>query len=169
MSRITKNKKRLGFSLLELVTVMVIITATVAMSVPLFARSARRDDLRKASRGLAADLARSRSLAASGYRTNVSPPWLPGDRTMNAGIVINGPSSYSVFIDKDATSNGNEITVAVVTLPNFVTIAAPPAGTEIRFRPNGTVVNVSNVVVTDNQIGLSRTVVLTGGGALRVQ
>lgn len=160
---------RRGFSILELVTVMAIVAVTIALSMPLFARTQRRDDLRRAARSLIGDLNRARSLAASGYRTNVSPPWAPTDRSVNAGVTIVSPNTYALFIDRDGTTDGDEITVAVMSLPNFMTITSPLPGQEIRFRPNGTVVAPANFVIADAEQGMSRTIIVSGGGAARIQ
>jgi hypothetical protein len=111
------------------------------------------------------DLNRARMYAVSGYRPGLPSGWSALDRTVNAGIFVSAPNAYSIYVDRDASTDGDEYIMAVVTLPDPVTIVSPAVGQEIRFRQDGTTGAPSvALVISDPSTNVSRSVTVSGAG-----
>ena len=162
------RRSRRGFSLLELAVVIALIAVFSMMAVPLFSRVERRSRLRSTARAFMADLAKTRSTAASaGFPTQTG--WSANERVTNTGLVVASSTSYRVFIDRDAVTDGDEITLGTVRLPDGVIFTAPSSGHEIRFRRNGTALGATEIVLYDQRVDATRTVVLSGVGLARLE
>lgn len=154
-----------GFTLLEMVVVIAIVAIMAAVTVQLFSNWIAYDKPRRSARLLLGDVNRARSYAASGFQPSGAPGWAATDRTVNAGIIISATNAYTVFVDRNGITDGDEYPIAVVTLPDPVTISAPAVGQEVRFRQNGMTSGPSvDLVVTDTTMGVNRSITVSGAG-----
>jgi prepilin-type N-terminal cleavage/methylation domain-containing protein len=162
------RRGRRGFSLVELAVVIALVAVFSMMAVPLFARVERRSRLRSAAREFMADLAKTRTTAASaGFPRRTG--WSANDRITNTGLVVASATTYRLFIDRDNVTDGDEITLGTVRLPDGVVFTAPSTGHEIRFRRNGTAVGATVIVLFDQRVDASRRVVLSAVGLARLE
>lgn len=164
-----RGSKTRGFTLLEVMVVVAIVAIMGTIGIVSFTRMRQKGDMRDASSAILNDLRRARSIAKSGAIPPGSLP--PGQRTMQAGIRIQNPTTYTIFVDNDGLANGTEADLEVVNIqqaygPNFQ-IVQPAAPAEIRFRRNGTLNLPANVdvVLQDNYDGSQRTITVTYGGS----
>jgi prepilin-type N-terminal cleavage/methylation domain-containing protein len=160
-----KKSSRKGFTMIEMVVATALIGVVSAMAVPLFGRLQRTQQFRDTTRHLSSALLSAKSLAATGRR---QAGWAGTDRVTTAGVHVLSANSYVVFIDRDGVRDGDEIIVKTVILPNAMSIVSPAAGQEIRYRGNGTVANPLNVTLLDTERNRRRTIVISGGGAVRI-
>ncbi|MCK6545021.1 GspH/FimT family protein [Myxococcota bacterium] len=163
----TPKKRKRGFSLIEIVVALGLVGVFATLSLPLVSRTMRRNELRKAARTVHGALGRTRSLAVSGRR--VATTWAPTDRTVSAILRITGSTSYEVFVDRDTTTDGDELSLGTTNLPLSLTFDAPATGEEIRFRSDGTVVAPLDLVLRDRELDQTRRVVLTAGGLAHIE
>lgn len=166
MRRRTKNTG--GFTIIEVMVVVAILAIGAAIALTTLNRGTSKADMHAAANDMVGKFRRARSLA----KTGTTPPnaFAAGERTVQAGIRIVSPTSYSLFIDNDNVPGG-EVAIEIVDLQQSFgqgfSITAPPANTQIRFRRNGTLdqpANV-NVVLRDTQGGTQRTITVTYGGS----
>src|SRR5687768_8583950 len=113
-------RKSRGFTLLELMIVVAIVAVVAAIAIPSLTKNNSLADMRTSVRRMRGQLARARTLASTGKNENYAG-WLATDRTVQAGILITGPTSYQVFVDRDNVTDGDEIVLKVV---NFANLAA---------------------------------------------
>lgn len=151
--------------MIEMVVATGLIAGFATMSVPLVSRLQRAQRFQATARNVQASMMYARNVATSGKR---NAAWLATDRVQQAGILINSTNSYSIFIDRDSIRDGDEITVRTVILPLGVEITAPAAGQEIRIRHTGTIAAPQNIVLVDRHRNKTRTIVVSGGGATRI-
>jgi Tfp pilus assembly protein FimT len=151
--------------MMEILVVSGLIAGFATVSVPLVARLQRAQQFRSVTRNVQSSLVHARSVASSGKRELA---WSTNDRVQQAGVFINSATSYPVFVDRDTVRDGDEITVRTVLLPVGMEITAPAAGQEIRFRHTGTVVAPQNITIADRYRAKSRTLILSGGGTVRI-
>ena len=166
-----QSHRRRGFSLVELMVTMAILATIVAVAVPLFTRTKRKNELRYTAQRLSAHFAKARSLATSGKRD--VPTWPAGTRARSAGIRFISATQYAIFVDQDGLDNGagTEADVEVVDVTEggvpfqFVT---PPVS--VRFRRNGTLTAAGDVDLTlEDTVTTERRVVrVTFGGKASV-
>jgi Tfp pilus assembly protein FimT len=163
------TKKR-GFSLVEILGAVAMVTAVGAVASPMVSHLQRRDVLAKAARDFAADVKAARSLAVHGFRPGeFADGWTSGDRTKSAGIEIEPDGRYTMFVDRNGTTDGDEVAMATVELPPNVRITAPSEGQQIRFDPNGASLTSFSVVITDTERGTSRTILVSASGAVTIR
>lgn len=152
--------------MVEIAIAVALVAGLATMSVPLFSRMQRAQQFRGLARNVSEDLLNARGIAASGKRVTT---WTgPNNRIAQAGLYVSSSTAYSIFIDRNAARDGDEITSRTFALPPGMEITSPLPGTELRFRHNGTVVAPVNIVLNDRLRGKSRTLVITGGGAVRI-
>jgi prepilin-type N-terminal cleavage/methylation domain-containing protein len=154
-----------GFTLIEMVVATALIAGFATMTVPLVSKLQRAQEFRSITRGIAANLMNARSVASSGKREQ---GWSTNDRVTQAGLIVNSSTSYTIFVDRDNARDGDELPFRIVNLPVGMEITAPLPGQEIRFRHNGTVVAPMNITVVDRVRVKTRTLILSGGGAIRI-
>lgn len=160
-----KKANRRGFTLIEVMVAAGLVAGFATMSVPLLGRLQRAQQFRSIARNVQANMMYARNVATSGKRSST---WSGNERVQQAGILINSTTSYSVFIDRNAVRDGDEITIRTVVLPLGMEITSPAAGQEIRIRHTGTIAAPQNIVLNDRHRNKSRTVVVSGGGATRI-
>lgn len=160
-----------GFTLLELVIVVVIIGLLAAIVIPSFQATKRRSELNEAVRGVEANLTRARSLAAKG---EINAAWGAGDKTVSAGVRVISATQYAVFIDRNTAVNGDEVVVSVIDLlrnhpGSDVRISAPAVNAEVRFRSNGILTTATGVdVVLTGSNNATKTVRVTTSGISKI-
>ncbi len=162
-----------GFSMIEVVSAVSIVGLVVSLGVPAFTKLKRSDDLYAAAGNLSAQLSRARMLAGSGYRAGLTP-WTATDRTKSAGVRVASTTRYTVFVDRDSTTNGDELDVVVVDLTRIsrdahVTLVSPAPGSEVRFRANGTARAAVTFELLENDSRRRTTVTVTSGGQVSVR
>lgn len=163
----SQRNRRRGFSLVELMVTVAILATIVAIAVPLFTRTKRKNDLRYTAQRMVSHFAKARTFATSG-KSDV-PTWPQGTRARTAGIRFISATQYAIFVDQDGQDNGaaTEADVEVVDIAasgepfQFV---APP--TSVRFRRNGTLTASPDVNITlrDTETAEQRVVRVTFGG-----
>lgn len=151
--------------MIEMVVATGLIAGFATMTVPLVSRLQRAQEFRAVARNVQTSLVHARSIAASGKR---EPTWTTNDRVQQAGVYISSATSYTIFIDRDTVRDGDEITVRTITLPMGMEITAPAVGQEIRYRHTGTVANPQNITLNDRHRVKSRTLIVSGGGSVRI-
>jgi prepilin-type N-terminal cleavage/methylation domain-containing protein len=169
-------RKSRGFTLVEMMIVIAIVGVIAAIALPNLFHNNSLAEMRASVRRMRGNIARARTLAGTGKNENY-PGWAATDRTVHAGIIFQSATQYQVFVDRDTTTNGNEIILKVVNLADLsrdadyarsVTMVADQA--EIRFQKNGTLNSATNVnvVFTDADSGLSETIRVLFGGTTQV-
>lgn len=160
-----KKQSQKGFTLIELSIVTAMIALVGMMSIPLFSRLQRTQQFRDSARSVGSALLVAKSMASTGKRQS---GWAANDRVTNAGVQVLSTTSYVVFVDRDSVRDGDEIVMKTVILPRGFTIVSPVAGQEIRYRANGTVPVPQNILIRDTERNRTRTIVVAGGGAVRI-
>ena len=131
------RRRTAGFTLLELIAVLAIVAVLAALIIP-SAISLNEDAQKRAEvRRTVTELRQARATVLSrGEMT-------PGVVVVNTGVIVVSPTEYRRFSDNDATSGGEVIDQIVDLSDSGVTIEFPAAGSQIRFRNNGTRVAAS--------------------------
>ena len=173
---VRKKSRRAGFTLVEMVMVVVIIAVLAALTVPAMTRATENQKLYSAARALLGDLVSARQLAATGKKdTDPAPPnWGQTEVTASAGIVIQA-NGYQVFIDRNMQIDGDEIIQRVVTYTggdSNIVITSPAPGTVIRFRRNGTLEGSppadQTIIMRDTDSNRSEQLTVFYGGSVRI-
>lgn len=161
---------------MEMLIVVAIIGVIAAVTIPAMTQATDGAKIHGAARMLLAHVAKVRQLAATGRD---DPSWNPGDKAVQAGLLIN-PTGYSIYMDKDDDpNNGNEVTLQVVdyttdaignTRATRVRVVSPVPGTDIRFRRNGTLTSNNDVlVVLQDNGGKEERIRIYYGGTARLE
>lgn len=165
--RRTRTKR--GFSLLEIVVVIAIVSLLAGIAIPAFSRAKMKAQLRSTANRMVGDFKQARTLAASGKAGLAA--WAADQRTQMAGIRFISATQYAIFIDNDNAANGSEVDIEVVDIAAnnepFVFVGAPA---EVRFKRTGTLVAPPDVdiIVQDTTTNEQRTVRITYGGKASV-
>jgi prepilin-type N-terminal cleavage/methylation domain-containing protein len=156
-----------GFSLIEVVVVIAIVAIIAAVAIGMLSRGGARADLADAAREFQSRMAQARQMVATGQR-NI-PSWGPTEKVVNAGIRLISNTQYAVFVDRDDTTDGDEVDMEVVDLPpEAVRIVTPAAPAEIRLRGNGTLTGAQVDVLIRNNDGKEKTVRVSVSGTSRI-
>jgi prepilin-type N-terminal cleavage/methylation domain-containing protein len=147
-----------GFTLIEMMMCVAMFGVFSTMAVPLVSRARTRLELRSTTRTMAADMSLVRD-AAIGRKNSV----------ISATMVISSPRAYSLYLDRDEVTDGDEILVRTVTMKNDLELVVPQGGQEIRFYKNGTAASGATVVVRNPSVNASRSIVLSGLGFARIE
>lgn len=164
----THSKRRNpGFTLLELVVVIAIISIILGIAIPMFSASKETSELRSIANQLVGNFKQAQALARSG-KADV-PVWPANTRAQAAGIRFISATQYAIFVDQDNLSNGagSEADIEVVDIaPNGEPFAfvSPPA--QVRFKKNGTLPTPPDITVTVRNTNTNQTKVVqvTYGG-----
>ncbi len=142
-----KNDRR-GFSLIEMMVVIGIISIVVGIAVPMFSANKVSAEHRRVTQRLVGSLKRAQAMARSGKSGLAG--WNANQRTQTAGVRFVNATTYAIFVDNDRVSNGaaSEVDIEFVNIaPNgepFTLFVAQP---EIRFQRNGTLPTPADVLV----------------------
>jgi type II secretion system protein H len=150
-----------GFSIVELMVVLLILGITLAASLPAFNRYLASSTLQNASEEFAGRLKLARQTAvAQGVPQIVS--WNTASQT------------YSIITDSngDGVAQAGEPVLGPFDLPNGITLANdtvdPFAGTQLTFNPNGSASQSGTVVLSNTKNGSLNLSVLAPTGQVRV-
>ena len=161
--------------MLEMMVAMAILVISGAVAIPYFSSLRRDRELHTQARLLVARFAKARGLAAAGQRDRA---WAPGERTINAGIRILSPTSYEVFIDRNTSSDGDEVIVEHVDFTEaargipleFADLGDDPM--EIRYKANGALetptADTIDITLRDTDSERERVVRVTYSGLAKI-
>ena len=159
-----KLKSRSGFTMIELLIVIVIIGIVAAMAVPRFQIAFERMNFQSSVRGLASSLRSARSMSIS--------------QKSQFGVYLD-PSALTVTLFKDMVNTGGydfvtgDSVMAVDTLPvQFQLLLTDVTGDVILFRPNGSAWfsgggNIASLSSTDDIVAMSMTSILASTGRIK--
>jgi len=165
--KIMKHKSVLGFTILELMTTVVIIGIIAAIAVPYFDKSIKRIEFRSQTKDIVSNLRLARSMAI----TEKNP----------YGIYFDSDAlTISVFKDLANISSeiydaGSDSLIKVDTLPtDFIYLGTTFSNSSILFRPNGSASATGNIGMAsanyaDNVYNSSNISVLAATGKSRVE
>lgn len=167
-----------GFTLVEMMIVVAIVGVIALVAIPNFFAGTNQADMRAATRRLRGNIAKARTLAATGKNDNYTG-WAATDRTVEAGVQIDA-TGYRVFVDNDRIGgNGTEAVLEIVNFQDYgaedaapqLQIVQPAPGTQIRFQKNGTLTTQNNqtIIFRDTVSGMTMSVLVAFGGSTRVE
>jgi len=150
-----------GFTIVELMVVLLIVSITLAASVPAFNRYLASNTLQNAAEEFAGHLRLARQTAvAQGVPQIVS--WDVDAKTYTIVTDTNG----------DAIAQAGEPVLGPFSLPNGITLANdggdPFAGTQVSFNPNGSASQSGTGVLSNDRNGSLSLSVLSPTGQVRV-
>lgn len=156
-----------GFTLIELMTTVVIIGVVASMAVPRFTKAYERMEFKSANSELKSTLRLARSMAISNKEV--------------FGVNFNQDTRMVSLFKKDTASvllstfESADSVVRVDTLLNtFSTITTDMTDNTISFRPNGSAVftgggNIVCMVYSDNIVGISQFNILASTGRVKTE
>lgn len=123
---VRRRRAEAGFSLVELLAVLVLVGLVLAVGIPLVSEQVRIADVRQAADQMGVDLRAARMIAVSKHKTIVF--------TVNADPT----NTYSY--------EGTDGSMRVRTMPKGVKITDASVGS-VTFKPDGSITAVSNIVL----------------------
>lgn len=160
-----------GFSLLEIMIVVVILAIGAGLAAYAFYGGAKKQDVRAASREVVGALREVRQLAMSGEVMPGLACGTPNCVPRTTGIRFLSRTSFEVFGDIDPAPGG-ELVVRTFDLAsrgadNQVRFTTPPDGAEIRFTRQGVLAGPSaTVTLIDATSGESHAILVTAAGSI---
>lgn len=161
----TKFRSKKGITLIEIMTVVVIVGIVSAMAVPRFQNAFERMRFRSANRDLVSTLRLARSLSVS--------------NKMNYGVMLDPQSKVlAIFLKADSSTNLKAYEVAdslirVDTLSKSLSyISSDLSNNSLVFNPNGSCSfdgggNIATMAYTEDMIGIYVTNVLASTGRVK--
>lgn len=155
-----------GFTLIEMIITIGLISILGAIAVPWFTGLLRRSALTSVVRRLAGDLQNAKVYAVSGRQITGSP----NVRSRSGGLIILDDHQYQLFVDADV-ANGSEDLLTLINIQTrapFARITTPSPGTILRFKNDGTFVGLGPIRIQDSEFNLSEIVEISGVGSIKV-
>lgn len=161
----TKLRSKKGITLIEIMTVVVIVGIVSAMAVPRFQNAFERMRFRTANRDIVSTLRLARSLAISNKQ--------------NYGVMINPDTKeMGIFLKSDSAANlkayeAADSLIRVDTLSKeFSYISSDLTNNSLVFNPNGSCSfdgggNIATMAYTEDMIGIYVTNVLASTGRVK--
>jgi prepilin-type N-terminal cleavage/methylation domain-containing protein len=165
-----KQRRRLGFSITELLISVSILSLGAAVTLPTFTKMVRANRLNAEARAFMTTLRRTRGLAAISPNIQLTGSTI---RARIAGVRIDSTTRYAIFLDPDTDpTNQNEVDYETFDLTDRdreqkIRITIPSPGTQIRFDRFGTT-SSQTIKIEEVERGLKRVINLTAGGQARL-
>ncbi len=162
---IMKRNNIKGFTLIELMTTVVLIGIVASMAVPRFSKAYERMEFKSANRDLTSTLRLARSMAISNKEV--------------FGVNFDSDSKLISLFKKDTSSvlfstfEATDSLISVDSMSNtYSTISTDVSNNTISFRPNGSAVftgggNIVCMAYTDNMVGISQFNILASTGRIK--
>ena len=162
-----KRYNRKGFTLIEMMTTIVIVGIIASMAVPRFMIAYERMEFRSANKEITSSLRLARSLAISNkeiYGVNFDPQSL-SILIFKKDTASTAFSTYEVADSLVRTDSFSNI---------FSTINTDFVGNTISFRPNGSAIytgggNIVSMTNTDEMVGIAQINILASTGRIKSQ
>jgi type IV fimbrial biogenesis protein FimT len=139
------DRRRAGFTLLELMVVVALIGIMAAIAAPSLSKTVPRVKLRSAGQQLANDLQLARLRGISGnYKSQI--------------VFNTGNSTYTRYLDndRDGTFESGEEDIVNRTLPTGISFVAASTAPNVTFDPTGTADDGTGLA-TDIEVTLTNT------------
>ncbi len=157
-----KRYSQKGFTLIELMTTVVIIGIIAAMAVPRFSKAYERMEFKSANRDLLSTLRLARSLSISNkdiYGVNFDPT----SKIVSLFKKDSASTSLNTFETNDSLVQVDSLS------KTFSTITTDLTGNTISFRPNGSAIfsgggNIVCLTYTENLVGINQISILAATG-----
>ncbi len=165
---LTMSRKRRGYSLMELVTVLAIVGISAGIALPNYREAELRSEARHQVDRLAGDISMARLKAMSGWRPSTG--WQDSERTAQAGIRFVSAQEYVLFVDNNSdSSDQGEVVFRRVMLPDRYALNFVDA--ELRFKRNGLQVEAKDqrIGLEDQLSSLQRWVEVSYGGQVKTR
>jgi prepilin-type N-terminal cleavage/methylation domain-containing protein len=147
-----RNRTR-GFSLIEVLVVLTLVAAMMAIAVPYFKNTTAKAGARTAADAIVALHARARAGAILRGRT--------------ANLVLASGTNKAVVVAAKVTGSGVDTLGKVVDLAAQYGVTVTSSSDSIGFSPRGLGTNVSTVTIVITKSGFSDTLKVSRGGRMK--